>query len=143
MDVSKVIAWFGVHWEVAWPIVSAVVLAVAKRRTPEEWIALGERSPRVQGVLRFLRAAGFDTTDAMRGVMQIVTGRVAASTTPAQRERADVLASILVADAPASTASVVSSSAAVVGAPPARTDAGATATTSSAAQPANDDGGAT
>ena len=44
------------------------------RRTPEEWID-GERSLRVQGVIRLLRAVGLDPAKGFRRSLQIVTGR--------------------------------------------------------------------
>lgn len=63
----------------AWPFISAVLIVLVRARTPEQWVALGERSPRTQGAIRLLRAIGLDPVKALSAVQQIVTGRAPAS----------------------------------------------------------------
>jgi hypothetical protein len=62
------------------PAVGAVLLLVVRYvvglQTPEQWVSLGERFPRVQGFFRFLRGAGLDPVKAVQGLVQMVTGTV-------------------------------------------------------------------
>lgn len=60
---------------VSWPFVSALLIVALRSRTPEAWVALAERSPRLHGVIRLLRAIGLDPVKALSAVGQIVTGR--------------------------------------------------------------------
>lgn len=60
----------------AWPVLSAVLIVVVRTRTPEQWVALGEHSPRLQGAVRLLRALGLDPVRALDALAVIVTGRV-------------------------------------------------------------------
>lgn len=63
---------------VLWPAASAVLVLLLRARTPEAWVALGERSPRVQGAIRLLRALGVDPVKAVAALQQIVSGRAPA-----------------------------------------------------------------
>ncbi len=63
---------------VLWPVASAILVLLLRARTPEAWVALGERSPRVQGAIRLLRALGVDPVKAVAAVVQIVSGRAPA-----------------------------------------------------------------
>lgn len=58
---------------VAWLL--ATLLAVYRTRTPAQWVALGERLPRVQGLIRLARGGGLDPVRVIEGVEQVVTGR--------------------------------------------------------------------
>ena len=78
MTVSQIIDWIVSHAPALWPVLSALLLVVLRTRTPEEWIALGEQSPRAQGVIRLLRAVGLDPAKALSALVQIVTGRAPA-----------------------------------------------------------------
>lgn len=78
MTAHTALAWAREHWSLAWPIVSAVLVLVLRSRTPEEWVALGERSPRSQGAIRLVRALGLDPVKALAALSQIVTGRAPA-----------------------------------------------------------------
>ena len=75
MTLQQILAWVESHW---WPILSAVLLMVLRSRTPEAWVALGERSPRAQGLLKMLRGAGLDPHKVIAGFIQAVTGRAPA-----------------------------------------------------------------
>jgi hypothetical protein len=63
------------HWPLVWPILSALLVLVLRARTPEAWVALGERHPRVQGAIRLLRALGLDPVKAVSALVQVLTGR--------------------------------------------------------------------
>lgn len=78
MTAHAALVWLREHWSLAWPVVSAILLMVLRSRTPEEWVSLGERSPRTQGVIRLLRAVGLDPSKAVSALTQIVTGRAPA-----------------------------------------------------------------
>lgn len=76
MTSSQILAWLSAHWTAAWPVVSALLVLLLRSRTPEQWVALGESSPRLQGVVRLLRAVGLDPAKAVSALVQIVTARV-------------------------------------------------------------------
>lgn len=82
MTSQQLLDWLSSHWTAAWPIVSAVLILVLRSRTPEQWVALGETSPRWQGVIRLLRAVGLDPAKAVAALVQIVTARAPAATPP-------------------------------------------------------------
>lgn len=83
MTAQTILDWLSSHWTAAWPVVSAALVMVLRSRTPEEWVALGERSPRLQGVVRLLRAVGLDPAKAVSALVQIVTARVPDRPVPA------------------------------------------------------------
>jgi len=78
MTAHQILEWLYAHAVALWPVVSALLIIALRARTPEEWIAMGERSPRVQGVVRLLRAIGLDPVKALAALGQIVTGRAPA-----------------------------------------------------------------
>lgn len=78
MTAQQLLSWLSDHATALWPIVSALLLVALRSRTPEQWVALGETSPRAQGVIRLLRAVGLDPAKALSALGQIVTGRAPA-----------------------------------------------------------------
>lgn len=76
MRSAEVIAFALALKPYLWPVCSGVLVLVLRSRTPREWVELGERWPRVQGFVRFLRGAGLDPVKAVAGLRQFVTGRV-------------------------------------------------------------------
>ena len=78
MTSRQILEWLSSHAVALWPVVSALLIIALRTRSPEEWIAMGERSPRVQGVIRLLRAVGLDPAKALSALAQIVTGRAPA-----------------------------------------------------------------
>jgi hypothetical protein len=78
MTAQQLLSWLSDHAASLWPIVSALLLVALRSRTPEQWVALGETSPRWQGVIRLLRAVGLDPAKALSALGQIVTGRAPA-----------------------------------------------------------------
>lgn len=75
MTTQTLWAWVQAHALAVWPAFTAILILVFRTRTPAEWVALGERSPRVQGFIRFLRGAGFDPSKTLAGLVQLITGR--------------------------------------------------------------------
>ena len=73
--MTLALEWLRTHALAAWPVVSLVLILVLRTRTPEAWVALGERQPRVQGLIRALRAVGLDPVKLVAGLAQLVTGR--------------------------------------------------------------------
>lgn len=78
MTSSQILSWLSDHAAALWPVVSALLLVALRSRTPEQWVALGETSPRWQGAIRLLRAVGLDPAKAFSAIGQIVTGRAPA-----------------------------------------------------------------
>lgn len=78
MTSAQLLSWLSDHATALWPLVSALLLVALRSRTPEQWVALGETSPRWQGVIRLLRAVGLDPAKALSALGQIVTGRAPA-----------------------------------------------------------------
>lgn len=68
-------AWVQAHALAVWPALSLVLILVLRTRSPEAWVQLGEHQPRVQGLIRMLRAAGLDPVKLVAGFLQVVTGR--------------------------------------------------------------------
>lgn len=106
MTAQTILDWITTHAAAAWPIVSAVLILVLRSRTPEAWVALGESHPRVQGVVRLLRAVGVDPAKAVSALVQIVTARAperpapsapAAPPSPSSGQRGAVRVSVLLA----------------------------------------------
>lgn len=64
------------HGAAVWPALTAVMLLGLRSRTPAKWVELGEKLPRVQGLIKFLRGAGLDPVKALEGLVQTVSGKV-------------------------------------------------------------------
>ena len=58
---------------VAWLI--ACVAAIYRSKTPAQWVALGDRLPRLQGLLKLARGAGFEPAKVLEGAEQAITGK--------------------------------------------------------------------
>lgn len=74
VDVHALTAWLAAHPAVTGYLIATAV-AVYRSRTAAQWVALGERVPRVQGLIRLARGGGFDPVRVLEGAMQVVTGR--------------------------------------------------------------------
>lgn len=55
-----------------WPVISAVVLAIFKPRTPEQYARM---NPRLAGILMLVSGLGLDLHKALEGVQRALTGR--------------------------------------------------------------------
>ena len=58
----------------AWPLISAVFNVAFRFRTPEEWIAFGEKWPRVAGLIRLVRATGVEPVKMLSSLQDVVKG---------------------------------------------------------------------
>ena len=80
MQLEQVIIQLREHVVVfAIPFVLGVLNAVLRTRTATQWVELGERMPRVQGLLRLMRGVGIDPIKVVNAGKQIVSGKAAAS----------------------------------------------------------------
>jgi hypothetical protein len=71
------VRWVVSHETLAWWALSAFALAILRTRTAEEWVALGQQFPRIQGLIRALRGIGVDPVKVVRGLTQALVGRAA------------------------------------------------------------------
>lgn len=60
---------------VVWPLVTAIITGLFRKRTAEEYAAM---PPRVAAFMRFIGAIGFDAPKALETVRLLVTGGVPA-----------------------------------------------------------------
>lgn len=74
--IPLILDWIRHNAVAAWFLFSPVLLVMLRRRSPAEWIAMGERIPRVQGFIRMVRGAGFDPAKVLAGLLQFLTGKV-------------------------------------------------------------------
>lgn len=65
-----------VPWWVAivWPCVTACANIVLRTRTPEEWVARCEQTPRLAALTRFLRATGLDPVKMVQAIGELTNG---------------------------------------------------------------------
>lgn len=59
----------------AWGLASAIFNIVVRFKTPEEWIAFGERYPASAAVIRVIRAAGIDPRKVIIAIGQALEAR--------------------------------------------------------------------
>ena len=70
-------AWFHTHpgpYLLALWLVGTVLTVAMRARTPEEWVALADSQPRLQGAIKLMRKVFPDLPGALRAMQQIVTG---------------------------------------------------------------------
>lgn len=61
---------------VLWPVVSGLVTALFKSRTPEEYAAM---NPRVAAVLKLVGSLGLDVPNMLNALKQVVAGHAASA----------------------------------------------------------------
>jgi hypothetical protein len=71
--LSRVAAWL---WPVLAWLATGLLVVLLRSKTPAQWIALGEKRPRIQGAIRMLRGLGLDPAKVVDGLVQFLTGRV-------------------------------------------------------------------
>ena len=61
------------HWWIAllWPVLTAIINAGFRAKTPEEWALVCESSPRFAGFIRLLRATGLDLHKTLEALQQM------------------------------------------------------------------------
>jgi hypothetical protein len=52
-------------------------------KTPEQWVALGEKYPRLQNIIRVMRAVGLDPVKLVTSIIGVVTAKTATKPVPA------------------------------------------------------------
>jgi DNA polymerase/3'-5' exonuclease PolX len=57
-----------------WPAISGVLNVILRTRTPEEWVAMNDRSPRRAAFTRFLRATGLDPVKMVQAIGEFAAG---------------------------------------------------------------------
>jgi hypothetical protein len=70
-----------VIWAVAWLLLSALFNVLTRFKTPEQWVEFGEKYPRVQNIIRLMRAVGIDPVKAIKAIGDALSGK-ASSTQP-------------------------------------------------------------
>lgn len=55
---------------VAWPIFSAIVNALFRFKTPEQWMAFAMERPRLAGLVRLCSATGLDVHKALNALKE-------------------------------------------------------------------------
>jgi hypothetical protein len=60
---------------VAWPILTAIINAAFRFKTPDEWVAFAEARPRLAGLVRLCSAVGLDPHKAMAALKDAVGKR--------------------------------------------------------------------
>lgn len=58
-------------WALVWPVLSAIINAAFRAKTPDEWASVCEQSPRFAGLIRLCRAIGLDVHKAFEALAQI------------------------------------------------------------------------
>ena len=64
---------------ILWPTISCGLNLVLRKKTAEEWVALAEHSPRVAGILKLIRAVGFDPVKGAAAVKMIIGAQAKAN----------------------------------------------------------------
>lgn len=60
---------------VGYLILSAVVNALLRKKSPEEWVAYAEQNPRTASIIRFLSATGIDLAKAILALQRALNYR--------------------------------------------------------------------
>lgn len=81
----QVLQWIDTHQLTVWLIVSSILLPILRLKTPEQWVEIGDRNPRIHGLMKAMRAAGFDPVGVVKGLITFLTGRVLVSGTELPR----------------------------------------------------------
>jgi hypothetical protein len=53
-----------------WPLLTLIINAVFRFKSPDAWWAWAERNPRLAGVVRFISATGLDGAKALNALKQ-------------------------------------------------------------------------
>lgn len=60
---------------VVWLAVTGILNAALRAKTPEQWVALADKSPRAHALIRILRALGFDPAKLVSAVVDFARAR--------------------------------------------------------------------
>jgi hypothetical protein len=67
-------AWAKLHPELVWPIVTMLVTALLKPRSPEQYSAIAKSWPRVAALLQLVGALGIDAPKALEALGKVRSG---------------------------------------------------------------------
>lgn len=59
-----------------WPLVTALINAITRKRTTEEWEKFNQDHPRLANVVRFFRSAGLDVGKVIQSLLGIFLKQV-------------------------------------------------------------------
>lgn len=71
MSIPDTVPWWVPF---VWPAFTGVFNVVLRTRTPEEWVARGERYPRFAAVTRLMRAVGWDPVKMVQALGELTSG---------------------------------------------------------------------
>jgi hypothetical protein len=80
-------AHYLVIWAVTWLVLSALFNVLTRFKTPEQWVEFGEKHPRVQNIIRLMRALGIDPVKAIKALGAFLAGK----STSTQPDRPPIL----------------------------------------------------
>jgi hypothetical protein len=60
-----------------WPMVTGLLNVLFRMKSPEQWVEFAEKQPRLAGVVRLIRAAGFDPVKSMESLKQVAAKKPA------------------------------------------------------------------
>jgi len=58
------------RWAFIWPLMTLIINAVFRFRSPDAWWAWAERNPRLAGIVRLVSALGLDGAKALNALKQ-------------------------------------------------------------------------
>ena len=58
------------QWAFVWPLVTLIINALFRFKSPDAWWAWAERNPRLAGIVRFISATGLDGAKALNALKQ-------------------------------------------------------------------------
>lgn len=64
MNAATIATWTGI----VWPIASGLFNTVIRWKTDAQWVEFCERTPKLAGLVKFVRAAGLDPVAVVRAV---------------------------------------------------------------------------
>jgi len=60
---------------VGWFLLTALFNVLTRFKTPEQWVEFGEKYPRVQNLIRLMRAIGIDPVKAISAIGAFLSGK--------------------------------------------------------------------
>jgi len=58
------------QWAFVWPLMTLIINALFRFKSPDAWWAWAEANPRLAGVVRFVSATGLDGAKALNALKQ-------------------------------------------------------------------------
>jgi hypothetical protein len=86
-------------WAIVWLVLTMVFNIATRFKTPEQWVEFGEKYPRIQNLIRLMRAVGIDPVKAIRALGAFLSGKSQATKT----DRPSILKDVEPGKLPSST----------------------------------------